>query len=158
MSRSSDSISGSKLCKTAPLDPTQTRPPADDTNPGISPGRREFLAASAAATAVLLGGCLSENHDEPMIGAAAPLSKFDHIVVAMFENRSFDSLIGYAYQPGEPPRNQTYNGLAGWEYRNPVPDYIQDGNAFVSTRVSPGTEADMQNPNPDPGEEYEHVN
>ena len=100
----------------------------------------------------------SEKDRAPAPGSAAPLSKFDHVVVAMFENRSFDSLIGYAYQPGEPPRNQTYNGLAGKEFRNPVPDYIQDGNAFVATRVSPGTDADMQNPNPDPGEEYEHVN
>ena len=99
-----------------------------------------------------------DHEPTPTLGSAAPLSKFDHVVVAMFENRSFDSLIGYAYQPGEPPRNQTYNGLAGKEFRNPVPDYIQDGNAFVATRVSPGTDADMQNPNPDPGEEYEHVN
>ncbi|MEP7060935.1 MAG: alkaline phosphatase family protein [Betaproteobacteria bacterium] len=140
--------------------PDAVSPAADDDTTGVSPGRREFLAASAAAAAALLGGCLIENNDEQTstVGAVAALSKFDHIVVAMFENRSFDSLIGYAYQAGDPPRKQTYNGLAGKVFRNPVPDYIQDGNAFVSTRVSPGTEADMQNPNPDPGEEYEHVN
>lgn len=126
----------------------------------MSPARREFLKASAAASAALLAGCLSENGEEPQttLGVVAPLSKFDHVVVAMFENRSFDSLLGYTYQPGEPPRNQTYNGVAGKEFRNPVPDYIKDGHADVATRVSPGTDADMQNPNPDPGEEYEHVN
>src|SRR5689334_17593016 len=130
------------------------------STPDISPARREFLKASAAASAALLTGCLSENGDAPQatLGVVAPLSKFDHVVVAMFENRSFDSLIGHAYQPGEPPRNQTYNGVAGNVFRNPVPDYIKDGHAFVETRVSPGTDADMQNPNPDPGEEYEHVN
>lgn len=126
----------------------------------MSAARREFLKASAAASAALLAGCLSENGEEPQttLGVVAPLSKFDHVVVAMFENRSFDSLLGYTYQPGEPPRNQTYNGVAGKEFRNPVPDYIKDGHADVATRVSPGTDADMQNPNPDPGEEYEHVN
>jgi phospholipase C len=81
------------------------------------------------------------------------------MVVVMFENRSFDGLLGYCYQATDPPpRNQTFNGLAGKEYRNPVPAYINDGNADVATRISPGTEADMQNPNPDPGEEYQHVN
>lgn len=126
----------------------------------MSAARREFLKASAAASAALLAGCISENGEEPQttLGVVAPLSKFDHVVVAMFENRSFDSLLGYTYQPGEPPRNQTYNGVAGKEFRNPVPDYIKDGHADVATRVSPGTDADMQNPNPDPGEEYEHVN
>lgn len=126
----------------------------------MSPAGREFLKASAAASAALLAGCISENGEEPQttLGVVAPLSKFDHVVVAMFENRSFDSLLGYTYQPGEPPRNQTYNGVAGKEFRNPVPDYIKDGHADVATRVSPGTDADMQNPNPDPGEEYEHVN
>ena len=39
-----------------------------------------------------------------------------------------------------------------------MPPYINDGNAYVSARISPGTDADMQNPDPDPGEEYQHVN
>jgi hypothetical protein len=39
-----------------------------------------------------------------------------------------------------------------------VPPYINDGHAFVTARISPGTDADMLNPNPDPGEEYRHVN
>ena len=88
----------------------------------------------------------------------ASFETFEHLVVVMFENRSFDSLLGYLYSPGTVPRNQTFNGLAGTEHRNPVPPYINDGNAYVSARISPGTDADMQNPNPDPGEEYQHVN
>ncbi len=130
-----------------------------DHSEGISPGRREFLKISTATGITLLGGCIGGDDDpEPTLGAAAPFSPFDHFVVLMAENRSFDSLLGHCYQPGDPPRNQTFNGLAGTEYRNPVPPYINDGNEYVATRVSPGTEADMQNPNPDPGEEYQHVN
>lgn len=134
---------------------------ANDVDPvdaAVSPGRREFLKVSAAAGATLLGGCIGDDDEEPALGATTPFSTFDHMVVVMFENRSFDSLLGYCYAPGEPPRNQTFKGLAGTEYRNPVPPYIDDGNAYVATRISPGTEADMQNPNPDPGEEYQHVN
>jgi phospholipase C len=26
--------------------------------------------------------------------------KFDHVVIAMFENRSFDNLLGHLYEPG----------------------------------------------------------
>ena len=76
----------------------------------------------------------------------------------MFENRSLDNLLGYLYTPGSVPRNQTFNGLADAEHRCPVPPYINDGHAFVAARISPGTDADMMNPNPDPGEEYQHVN
>ena len=142
-----------------------TRPGAegsasDDTTAGMSPARREFLTASAAATAALLAGCLNDNGTATTrrIGNTDALAKFDHLVVVMFENRSFDSLLGYTYKQGEPPRGQTYDGLDGKQFSNPVPKYINDGNVSVTTRRSPGTDADMQNPNPDPGEEYEHVN
>jgi len=129
------------------------------TPDAVSPGRRDFLKMTAAAGATLLGGCLSDDESpRQVLGVAAPFSKFDHMVVVMFENRSFDSVLGYCYQPGEPPRNQTFNGIAGKSYSNPVPSYINDGHTEVTTRISPGTEADMQNPNPDPGEEYQHVN
>jgi len=148
----------------------------DGGSEGVSSGRRDFLKVSGVAGATLLGSSLGyaskhekgDDHgqhkgrghakEHPRLGATAAFSNFDHMVVVMFENRSFDSLLGYCYQPGEPRRNQSFNGLAGTEYRNPVPAYIDDGHAFVATRISPGTEADMQNPNPDPGEEYEHVN
>ena len=136
-------------------------PPASsivDDDDAVSPGRREFLKVSTAAGVTLLGGCLSDDDPQSLLGADAAFAKFDHFVVLMSENRSFDSLLGYCYLPGEPPRNQLFNGLGGLEYRNPVPAYINDGHAFVTNRISPGTEADMQNPNPDPGEEFQHVN
>jgi len=150
----------------------------DDGAECVSSRRREFLKVSGAAGATLLGGRMVQasqhdkgddhdsgqhrghdgEHGQRRLGAKAAFAKFDHMVVVMFENRSFDSLLGYCYKLGEPPRNQSFNGLAGTEYRNPVPAYIKDGHAFVATGISPGTEADMQNPNPDPGEEYQHVN
>ena len=32
--------------------------------------------------------------------------KFDHVVSVMFENRTFDNLLGRLYQPGEWPRSR----------------------------------------------------
>jgi phospholipase C len=83
------------------------------------------------------------------------LGRFDHLVVVMFENRSFDNVLGYLYEPGEVPE---FDGVAGTTWSNPVPRYINDGHDEVTVRMSGSTEADMSNPNPDPGEEYQHVN
>ena len=143
--------------------PSDIPPPASSSpdvfSDAVSPGRRDFLKLTAAAGATLLGGCLNDDDPQQELGAtAASIAKFDHMVVVMFENRSFDGLLGYCYQATDPPPQPDVHGLAGKEYRNPVPAYINDGNADVATRISPGTEADMQNPNPDPGEEYQHVN
>jgi hypothetical protein len=128
------------------------------------PARREFLKATAAVTgASILAGCLSETAERTTVSpGTAPnveaLKHFEHIVVVMFENRSLDSLLGYLYQPGQVPRNQTYNGLAGNPQSNKVPGYINDGHTEVATRISPGTDADFSNPNPDPGEAFPAVN
>jgi len=133
-------------------------PPPIDAG-AAAPPRREFLKASAAAAgASLLGGCLTDTYTPAEPGARA-IPQFDHLVVVMFENRSLDNMLGYLYEPGQVPRNQTFNGLAGpTVHRNPVPGYIDDGHTFVDARVSPGTDRDMSNPNPDPGEPYQHVN
>jgi phospholipase C len=85
------------------------------------------------------------------------LDRFDHLVVVMFENRSFDNVLGYLYDGYVPPC-PTFNGVAGGKYSNPVPYYIQDGHSTVEVGPSPLTEAAFSNPNPDPGEEYQHVN
>ena len=50
--------------------------------------------------------------------AQGSLSRFDHLVVVMFENRSFDNLLGYLYEQGAVPQ---FDGLAGGSYSNPVP-------------------------------------
>jgi phospholipase C len=120
------------------------------------PKRRDFLKVSAAAaSASLLPGCFDGGDDAPQpgVGAVDPLSRFSHLVVVMFENRSLDNLLGYLYPPGSP-----FDGLANGTHANPVPAFIGDGHASVVARPSPGTVADMQNPNPDPGEPFPRVN
>jgi phospholipase C len=38
----------------------------------------------------------------------------------MFENRSFDNLLGYLYDPGEVA---SFEGVAGRDLSNPIPSY-----------------------------------
>ncbi|HEY3953270.1 MAG TPA: alkaline phosphatase family protein [Streptosporangiaceae bacterium] len=77
----------------------------------------------------------------------------DHVVVLMFENRSFDNLLGRLYQPGEVP---AFEGVEGRELSNPIPVWATEagGPAAVPYGVAP----DMHAPRGDPGEEYAHVN
>jgi phospholipase C len=77
----------------------------------------------------------------------------DHVVVLMFENRSFDNLLGRLYQPGEVP---SFEGVAGQVLTNPIPDWAEDHAGH--TDVTYGVAAGMNTPSPDPGEEYQHVN
>ena len=121
--------------------------------------RRDFLKVSAAAAgATLLASCVAAaaatRARNRIVGADDPLSRFDYLVVLMFENRSLDNLLGYPYPAGgavQRPRTAA-------AIRSPVPPQIKDGHASVWARPSPGTDADMQNPNPDPGERYPHIN
>jgi phospholipase C len=82
-----------------------------------------------------------------------PGSAVDHVVVLMFENRSFDNLLGRLYEPGEVA---SFEGVIGKDLSNPIPAWAQDGadRKVVPYGVAPG----MNTPNPDPGEEYPHVN
>ncbi|HWH21527.1 MAG TPA: alkaline phosphatase family protein, partial [Solirubrobacterales bacterium] len=77
----------------------------------------------------------------------------DHVVVVMFENRSFDNLLGRLYEPGEVA---SFEGVLGKDLANPIPEWAEDGadRGTVAYHVA----ADMDTPNPDPGEEYQHVN
>jgi phospholipase C len=80
-------------------------------------------------------------------------SAIDHVVVIMFENRSFDNLLGRLYQPGEVA---SFEGVAGRELSCPIPGWAADGSG--RTAVPYGVAAGMNTPSPDPGEEYQHVN
>jgi phospholipase C len=71
----------------------------------------------------------------------------------MFENRSFDNVLGYLYPPGAEPNGQTFNGLANGDYSNPAPDGPVPAHVY-----SGPTDVIMDSPAPDPGEEYPHVN
>ena len=77
----------------------------------------------------------------------------DHLVLVIFENRSFDNLLGQLYQPGEIP---SFEGVVGKHLVNPIPPWAEHGahDATVPYRVAPT----MDSPDPDPGEEYQHTN
>jgi phospholipase C len=81
-----------------------------------------------------------------------PAAKLDHVVVLMFENRSFDNLLGRLYEPGEV---QAFEGVRGKSLANPVPGWADSGGGSL---VLYGDAAGMNTPSPDPGEEYQHVN
>ncbi|SNR35474.1 alkaline phosphatase family protein [Lutibacter flavus] len=79
------------------------------------------------------------------------LDCFDHVVVLMLENRSFDNILGYA--------SEKFDGVIGKNLSNPSPTRTDgkrvhgDGEPI---KVRPGTT--MDNPNPDPGEYFPHIN
>jgi phospholipase C len=78
--------------------------------------------------------------------------RFDHVVSVMFENRSFDNLLGYLYDPGEVA---SFEGVAGRELSNPIPSYAPDAErGAVPVHVATSMDA----PNPDAGEEHPHTN
>lgn len=91
------------------------------------------------------------------------LNTFDHLIVLMLENRSFDNLLGYLYENDNPARfigrgEPEFRGVAG---RSDL--WNSDGKS-PPTRVPVGkapfeTPLDMCHPCPDPGEFYQpHVN
>lgn len=81
---------------------------------------------------------------------------FDHLVVVMFENRSFDNLLGYLHEAPDgvaAPAGQSFEGLQRG-YSNNAPD----GTAVETHPYDGTTDQIMRSPDPDPGEEYPFVN
>src|SRR5215813_6408126 len=77
----------------------------------------------------------------------------DHIVVVLFENRSFDNVLGHLYGPDD---GKTFEGVIGKDLSNPIPEWAEHG---AEKKVVPYEVAtDMDAPNPDSGEEYFHTN
>jgi phospholipase C len=113
--------------------------------------RRKFTkSVGAAALAATISGFASA------AGAkAAPDRKkaLDHVVVIMFENRSFDNLLGRLYEPGEVA---SFEGVIGKDLKNTIPEWAEHGaeRKFVPYGIA----ANMNMPRPDPGEEYPHIN
>ena len=82
----------------------------------------------------------------------ANLNQLEHVVVLMLENRSFDNVLGWLYDPAnpapfnvEPPPN--FEGVYGKGLFNPGPK----GNISIGKGQRP------TDPYPDPGEPYEDV-
>jgi phospholipase C len=71
----------------------------------------------------------------------------------MLENRSFDNVLGWLYDPAnnppfnQAPAGQTFNGVSGKGLSNPGPN----------GEVPVGSTVDTTNPYPDPGEVYQDV-
>ncbi|WP_282837358.1 alkaline phosphatase family protein [Microbacterium flavum] len=124
--------------------------------------RREFLRRTgigaaglaiggSAAAAVTTAATVHPPEFAPLTPRHSP--GFDHIVVLMFENRSFDNVLGRLYTAQEKSAAD-FDGLAQGSYANlgpdgaPVPTYVYEGP----------TDRIMQQPQPDPGETYPHVN
>jgi phospholipase C len=85
--------------------PSTATPPRDATDPESS-SRRRFLTGVAAASAGLALGCVDRGADvlapfirsrsnDQLVGSSTS-GGFDHVIVVMMENRSFDHLVGWA--------------------------------------------------------------
>ncbi|WP_438855675.1 alkaline phosphatase family protein [Agromyces sp. M3QZ16-3] len=135
--------------------------------------RRDFLryGGVAGASAIVAGGgaaaiAASAGHSAGVEAGAAGLAPlpsapptrakpgFDHLVVVMGENRSFDNLLGWLYDPDELPDGARFDGLAFGDFANST----ADGERIPAHVYDGPTDAIMRRPDPDPGEEYPHVN
>ena len=87
-----------------------------------------------------------------MSDSSNSLSKIEHIVVLTLENRSFDNLLGWLYDPAnDPPFNvvpEDFDGLCGKDLSNVAPD---------GRVVHAGKSYDALGPQPNPGEPFEDV-
>ena len=73
--------------------------------------------------------------------------------MVLFENRSFDNVLGRLYGPGE---GKTFEGVIGKQLSNPIPEWAEHG--ADRKEVPYGIATDMDSPNPDSGEEWYHTN
>jgi phospholipase C len=76
--------------------------------------------------------------------------KIEHVVVLMLENRSFDNMLGFLY-----PNRADFNGLNTGVYYNTIP---QTGTINAQEPAPLSSLGCMKNPDPDPGEGFDHVN
>jgi len=77
----------------------------------------------------------------------------DHVVLVLFENRSFDNLLGHLYGAEE---GKTFEGVIGKQLSNPIPEWAEHGADRLTVPYTIAT--DMDAPNPDSGEEHFHTN
>lgn len=96
--------------------------------------------------------------EQPTSSEFQGLDSFEHVVVLMLENRSFDNLLGFLYEDPKfkIPTGKTFAGLNESDQQNPVPSYAV---GYAENPVLKITAAsDFSQPFPDPGEVYQHVN
>jgi phospholipase C len=128
----------------------------DNGRPPDNPSRRRFLKSSIAAVAGVGAPLASGSEALAQAPPELPVPStpgFEHLVVLMFENRSFDNFLGHLYPPGSLPEGQTFNGLASGDHSNSSPAGPISAHVYTGS-----TDRIMRSPTPDPGEEYPHVN
>jgi phospholipase C len=143
------------------MDMIHAAEPTPSARPQVT--RRELLARGlwgAAGLAVGAGGALgveqvlshpsSSSHSERPEGPG-----FDHLVVLLFENRSFDNIYGYLYGPqGSPlPAGQTFEGLNAT-----TSNRAADGTLIGAHPYFGATDEIYSAPTPNAGEQYPHLN
>lgn len=98
---------------------------------------------------------------EPAAGPGRPLQQIEHVVLLMMENRSFDSLLGWLYEQGQParqvpplrPGQRPYEGLQGLDLAA-----FENVDATGRIKVQPVRGAQGLNvPNVAPGENFTQV-
>ncbi|MFF2390422.1 alkaline phosphatase family protein [Agromyces sp. NPDC058104] len=130
----------------------------------VAATRRDFLKlGGAAAAGAVVGGAAGAAITSAVAGAGSPPPSASpgasggpiaHWVVLMGENRSFDNLLGRLYTPDAPPDGADFAGLAFGDFANDD----RDGTRVAAHVYDGPTDAIMGRPDPDPGEEYPHVN
>jgi phospholipase C len=111
-------------------------------------------AGAAAGAAIGYHAGYREGSVDIGAAPARPEPGFDHVVVLMGENRSFDNMLGWLYTPETLPAGETFDGLAFGDHANAAPS----GERIAAHVYSGPTDEVMGRPDPDPGEEYPHVN
>ncbi len=110
------------------------------------PSRRNFLKLGAAAMA---GASATPGEAAETVAKADPAAALDHLVVIMFENRSFDNLLGHLYPPQQVSNGQSFDGVGNGGFANPSPSgniaaHISDevpstyDQAYTLQRLGPG--------------------
>jgi phospholipase C len=120
------------------------------SRPDLITRRKLTKLAGAVAASAAIPGVAAAQGAKPV---ADRQNALDHVVVVMFENRSFDHLLGRLYGPDEV---KSFEGVIGKDLKNPIPEWAEHGadRKFISYGVAPN----MNTPHPDPGEEYPHIN
>lgn len=85
-----------------------------------------------------------------MSTGSTSLDGFEHVVVLMLENRSFDNLLGYLYEGGVPPHPPL-----GGTFEGVNPSLSNPDGKGQPVPVAKST--NYHKPYPDPGEEFDHV-
>ncbi|HZW41363.1 MAG TPA: twin-arginine translocation signal domain-containing protein, partial [Agromyces sp.] len=91
---------------------------------GVAAAGAVVGGAAGAAAGAAIGHSLGFSEGAEDFTSLTPREKagFDHLVVVMGENRSFDNLLGYLYTADDLPEGETFEGLAFGDHQNTAPD------------------------------------